>query len=87
MRHAILFLFLCLSFTAFSQIDTRNQMGFSSGIDTASAILMLPDRNDSDNEIYEEGESEENGSYGAFAIYYKYKPLPKWDFNACWNNL
>lgn len=82
MKYPTLFLFLCFTLPAISQIKTRHHMGLSFGVDPASAILMLLNRDDSDNTNYEDDESEDDGSYGAFAVYYKYKPLSKWDFDA-----
>ncbi len=81
-KHITFFFFLFFTLPAISQMQTRHHMGFSFGIDPASAILILLDKDHTDNNIYEDDESGDDGSYGAFAVYYKYKPLPKWDFDA-----
>jgi hypothetical protein len=84
MKHILFFLFLFLSIPVFSQVETRHHMGFSIGADPLSAIrVMLESIGDDDYDPNEDYYTDED-DFGAvvLAAYYKYKPLPKWDFDA-----
>ncbi len=83
MRYTTLFLFLILSFSATSQIETRHLMGFSLAADPFSVIEALLEGDEDDYDQNEDYYSDEDDA-GALAVslYYKYKPFPKWDFDA-----
>lgn len=83
MKHLLFFLFLFLTAPVCAQITTKHHMGFSLGVDPFSLIRIFIESHDDDE--YDRNEDyysdDEGTSSAALAVYYKYKPHKKWDFD------
>ncbi|WP_010665567.1 hypothetical protein [Marinilabilia salmonicolor] len=81
MKHLPLFLFLFITVPVNAQITTKHHLGFSLGADPfllARFYMEDDDDNDYDNDYSSE---DETTSSVALAMYYKYKPHVKWEFD------
>lgn len=83
MKHLPFLLFLFLTGPLGAQIITKHHMGFSLGADPVLIIRALLESDDDDE--YDQNEDyysdDEGTSSAALAVYYKYKPHKKWDFD------